>query len=800
MKNLSTFLLQIICSVCFLTQWTLAQQNVSNEICASKARCNECIQIYGCGWCSDPNFKDKRCSKSGESSKCSDNYFINPKIETTGNESDALTEVIKRDDSVSDSSSQKKIVQVMPQILKVNLRPNEGNPYKFKIWYKRVKDYPIDLYYLMDLSQSMKVQRDKLSALGEELASTMKKISSNFSLGFGSFVDKVEMPYVNILPEKLKTPCEDCTAPFGFQHVMSLNQNTSQFSDKVKSANLSGNLDGPEGGFDAIMQAIVCHKQIGWRDHARKLLVFSTDDSFHYAGDGKLGGVTKPNDGCCHLNENGQYTHSSILDYPSVSHINSKLKENSINLIFAVTQKQIELYKELTNFIEGSSAGELSSDSSNVVELVKNEYDKITSKVELQAEGLGSDFRIRYFTKCKNYPDLIETNKCEGFKVDDTIEFDVELELLRCPYNLNTNENVHKFDIRLEVDKLTVEVQLMCDCNNCSNPGHPSYKENSPKCSGKGTLKCGVCECYPGFSGENCGCGDSDVDKIDKCSPKNSTRICSDRGSCKCNKCECRSDKEDEPIFGEFCQCSNFNCPRYGGKLCSGFGQCNCGSCKCNTGWIKDDCSCHNSTSNCIPQNGNEADSCSGHGKCVCNKCECEQAGGYWGAYCQKCPTCNNRCNDLKSCVQCRVHQSGSLTKEQCDSKCSYNITIIEGLSVDHNVDYVCSFDDDQGCTFSFIYEAIGSRVNIIAEKNKKCPPEAHMPVVFFSLILGIVLFGLALLLLWKFVTVIQDRREFAKFEKEKEKAKWDAGHNPIYKQPTSTFKNPTYCGSSKLD
>lgn len=56
----------------------------------------------------------------------------------------------------------------------------------------------------------------------------------------------------------------------------------------VKEANVSGNLDAPEGGFDAIMQSVVCRQQIGWREQARRLLVFSTDASFHYAGDGKV--------------------------------------------------------------------------------------------------------------------------------------------------------------------------------------------------------------------------------------------------------------------------------------------------------------------------------------------------------------------------------------------------------------------------------------------------------------------------------------------------------------------------------
>ena len=56
----------------------------------------------------------------------------------------------------------------------------------------------------------------------------------------------------------------------------------------MKRATVSGNLDAPEGGFDAIIQAIACKQQIGWRDHARRLLVFSTDAAFHYAGDGKV--------------------------------------------------------------------------------------------------------------------------------------------------------------------------------------------------------------------------------------------------------------------------------------------------------------------------------------------------------------------------------------------------------------------------------------------------------------------------------------------------------------------------------
>ena len=71
-----------------------------------------------------------------------------------------------------------------------------------KFNYSQAEDYPVDLYYLMDLSSSMSDDKDKLSNLGALLSATMRNITSNFRLGFGSFVDKVLMPYTSTVPEK----------------------------------------------------------------------------------------------------------------------------------------------------------------------------------------------------------------------------------------------------------------------------------------------------------------------------------------------------------------------------------------------------------------------------------------------------------------------------------------------------------------------------------------------------------------------------------------------------------------------
>ena len=52
---------------------------------------------------------------------------------------------------------------------------------------------------------------------------------------------------------------------------------------------------------------------------------------------------------------------------------------------------------------------------------------------------------------------------------------------------------------------------------------------------------------------------------------------------------------------------------------------------------------------------------------------------------------------------------------------------------------------------------------------------------------------GMLTILLWKVFTTITDRREFARFEKETQKMKFNANSNPIFKQATTTIMNPIY-------
>ncbi|XP_030378014.1 integrin beta-PS isoform X2 [Scaptodrosophila lebanonensis] len=807
--------------------------------CESKINCHECIQTQSCAWCMKDDYGDRpRCFQHSSPQICPEEFVWNPDTSETilinknltlakSAEAWAAGQFVSggsyqrsyhQQSSASSSSSAAygaqyggaaaasaaaaagEIVQIKPQRVNLKLRINQIH--NLHVSYSQAEDYPVDLYYLMDLSKSMEDDKEKLSALGDKLSETMKRITSNFRLGFGSFVDKVLMPYVSTIPKNLEEPCPKCDAPYGYRNVMALSTDTYRFSNEVKEAAVSGNLDAPEGGFDAIMQAIACRQQVGWREQARRLLVFSTDAGFHYAGDGKLGGVIAPNDGECHLNSQGMYTHSIIQDYPSISQINQKVKQNAINIIFAVTQSQHSIYQKLSSHIEGSSSAILSNDSSNVVDLVLQEYRKISSSVEMK-DNATDEVKITYFSSCLTGGAEIKTSKCGGLKVGDKVSFTAQIQVTKCPLNpRDWKQVIQIYPVGIN-ESMVIDLEMLCSCP-CEHPGSTGYEEHSTKCSNHGTYMCGICECDDQHFGNTCECSNSDghlsKDKPSSCRADNTTlHDCNGLGTCLCGKCLCnKRDNPEEIISGKFCECENFSCERNKNDLCSNHGDCVCGRCICHSGWEGSSCNCLSSKDTCYPPNGGPI--CSDHGVCECGVCKCNSTdeGRYSGRYCEKCPTCSGRCHELKDCVQCQMYHTGVLKNENdCATNCTTFTPVgVEKVKIDEELDeQLCVFFDEDDCKFTFKYAEVGGILKVHAQEQTECPPKIFMLGIVLGVIAAIVLVGLAILMLWKLLTTIHDRREFARFEKERMNAKWDTGENPIYKQATSTFKNPMYAG-----
>ncbi|KAG7245564.1 hypothetical protein CRUP_017304, partial [Coryphaenoides rupestris] len=90
--------------------------------------------------------------------------------------------------------------QVTPQQMSMSFLPGEERVLDMEV-FAPVKG-PLDLYILMDFSNSMSDDLDNLKRMGKELATLVKSLSDDYTIGFGKFVDKVVEPQTDMRPTK----------------------------------------------------------------------------------------------------------------------------------------------------------------------------------------------------------------------------------------------------------------------------------------------------------------------------------------------------------------------------------------------------------------------------------------------------------------------------------------------------------------------------------------------------------------------------------------------------------------------
>ncbi|XP_064135629.1 integrin beta-2 isoform X2 [Loxodonta africana] len=737
--------------------------------------CRECVELGpGCAWCQKLNFTVRG---EPDSVRCDTRNQLLMK----GCAADDIVDPRSHAEAQDNQAGGRE--QLSPQSVTLYLRP--GQAAMFNVTFRRAKGYPIDLYYLMDLSYSMLDDLINVKKLGGDLLKALNDITESGRIGFGSFVDKTVLPFVNTHPEKLKNPCpnkeKECQAPFAFRHVLKLTDNSNQFQKEVGKQLISGNLDAPEGGLDAMMQVAACLEEIGWRNVTR-LLVYATDDGFHIAGDGKLGAILTPNDGHCHLEDN-LYKKSNEFDYPSVGQLAHKLAENNIQPIFAVTKRMVPTYEKLTEIIPKSAVGELSEDSSNVVQLIKNAYNKLSSRVFLEHSTLPDTLKVTYDSFCSNGVIRLDHHRgdCDGVQINVPVTFQVKVTATECIQE-------QSFVIRALgfTDTVTVRVHPQCKCN-C----HDASSDRS-HCGNKGVVQCGICRCDPGYIGKTCECqtqGRSSQELEGNCRKDNSSVVCSGLGDCFCGECIChRADDPKKHIYGPYCECDNFNCERYDGQICGGEtrGICDCGKCQCKQGFEGSACQCPKSTESCLNVRRVE---CSGRGRCRCNVCECDP--GYQPPLCEECPGCPMPCSRYVSCAECLKFQKGPFGKN-CSEACP-------GMELKYGFfpNRPCKERDSEGCwiTYMLIRRDGKDHYHIQVEETRECVEGPNVAAIVGGTVAGIVLIGILLLVIWKALTHLSDLREYKRFEKEKLKSQWN-NDNPLFKSATTTVMNPKFAES----
>ncbi|XP_074693154.1 integrin beta-8 isoform X4 [Strix aluco] len=512
-------------------------QRPENRCATSNAvTCTKCLALGPeCGWCAQEDFmadatQKGRCDTVFNLMKrgCQSDFVENPTVHVT----------IPSDHETN--------TQVTPGKVSVQLHP--GSEANFMLKVHPLEKYPVDLYYLVDVSASMHNNIEKLNSVGFALSKKMANISLDFRLGFGSYVDKTVSPYISIHPGRIHNQCSDynldCMPPHGYIHVLSLTDNIAEFRNAVNKQKISGNIDTPEGGFDAMLQAAVCQSHIGWRKEAKRLLLVMTDQTSHLALDSKLAGIVIPHDGNCHLKDNVY------------------IKATSMKLISEVKMQvdnQIQgLHFNITAICPDGSKKTGMEGCKNV-----GYNEEVLFNVSVTMKGCDT-------TGGRKYAIL----KPIGF--NETVIVNVQ-KSCACQYGDSAR---HK---RVWADETFSDgKQSHCSDNNCSSnrDTFPSERcrrhRDQPICSGQGNCIDGKCFCYKNKLGTVYG---KYCEMDDFSCPYHQGNLCSGNGECEAGKCKCFAGWE-----GDRCQCSlqsAKHCLNSKGQICSGRGKCVCGKCEC---------------------------------------------------------------------------------------------------------------------------------------------------------------------------------------------------------------------------
>lgn len=268
------------------------------------------------------------------------------------------------------------------------------------------------------------------------------------------------------------------------------------------------------------------------------------------------------------------------------------------------------------------------------------------------------------------------------------------------------------------------------------------------------------------------------------------------------------------------------------GLPCGGHGECNCGKCECEAEYSGDICECSESISNCIaPERtlgGKENNKiCSDRGDCKCNQCECQSS--YFGKFCESSSLVgddNRMCVYYEDCVKCIINRKlerecSDYTKE-CASRDGilYKSEFFDDISgkfktktltthknfifrdmkfiyflsfTDSNISCISRvhYDEDTICEYKFTYSLDDNGETFIRIADRSCPPINVAAFTILGVCIATFLLGLIILMIVKFNMYLGDKREFAKFERERQQQTEYKYESPIYKSPLTEFRNP---------
>ncbi|XP_059059311.1 integrin beta pat-3-like [Achroia grisella] len=749
----------------------------SIDPCELKTTCGDCITDKNiCIWCSEKNITGERC-------KSLDLYTENW-CPTSLQRPNSTIELLERDNK-NFSSDSSEVTQIRPQKLKMNLRV--GIPTNFNFSFKPAVDYPVDLYFLLDVSITMSDVKNQIANQSENVYHTMKSLTNNVHLGMGAYVDKNALPFAKEVNSSMT---------YSFRNHLKLTNDAEKFREVVKNVPYGTNFDTPEGGLDALAQVLACSDEIGWRKQSRKIVVFLTDAEYHAAGDGISGGIYTPYDGKCYTNKEGIYTKEVEMDYPSVSIIDKLATKIEATIIFVINNKNtFKTYDILSTAIDGSKI----VNENDFVKTLEKIYEEISTTIRLKANIKSNQKRDYEITFNPNCTGLTKTKEYCNIKKGEEKHFtgSIKLKEYHEGDDMLLDIVIEGINERLSLD---IEVIKQCECEN-------KREINSEECSKWGTLECGICNCNANRHGVKCACTKNEnnlANDNSTCSPTGDSSgiICSGRGSCICGTCHCLNfGNNGKKYTGTYCECDNESCLRTSNGICNGHGDCECGKCICHADWSGPTCECDETNVACTNKQNDKL--CNNQAECVCNECKCKQPP-HWDArkkineYCEilPCTDCPTQCTLLEDCVACLHQHLDTYTPDICHVCDPFKLILVEKLTevkeVNDSIKWnICpEISVGFGCYTLYHYRYTGiDGIEVLVQKDKDCLQNYY---VLGGTFLGtLILVGIGTLIGWKLLVNARDRREYQNFMKLERLS--SVRNNPLYAAPTTTVNNPTY-------
>lgn len=232
-------------------------------------------------------------------------------------------------------------------------------------------EIPLDLVLTQDLSGSFGDDVFTVQGLLPNLIAAVNSVATTVRWGVTSFVDKPTSPFGDA-----------ASGDYEFKIDLGLTSDSGAFAAVVNSLGVKFGGDEPESQLSALLHNATQGWAVGWNTGALKVVVLTTDATFHLAGDHS---TAPPNNG--DEITDGPGDDGTGEDYPTIAQVKAALESLGIIPIFAVTSDVKSSYQSLVDQLKFGAVVDLSSSSDDIIQAFEDGLSAVTETTIERAIG-----------------------------------------------------------------------------------------------------------------------------------------------------------------------------------------------------------------------------------------------------------------------------------------------------------------------------------------------------------------------------------------------------------------------------